>query len=305
MIWQKIQANKGVTLIELMIVLVIAGILVGGIYTLFATQQRSYFVQDRVTGIQQDARAVLTFMARDVRMAGFLSGAGSASGFTDGSTTFAISGFNYALNPVNSTTGPDALTVVLGVDELGVVQSTAGTLVTLNNNVASSNTFVSFDLQSGTLYQATPDGTNVMPVINFPAGDTTVGGKAYGVQAITYQVQNGVLQRAINAGTAQPLAGDGTTTFVEDLQFAYQVEGDTGWYNDPATDFPAGSSQADIEMVRINVTVRTAVADATVQDEVPAAQFNQPAIEDHTTTLAGPDGFRRRVYTTEVKVRNL
>lgn len=305
MIWQKIQANKGVTLIELMIVLVIAGILVGGIYTLFATQQRSYFVQDRVTGIQQDARAVLTFMARDVRMAGFLSGAGSASGFTDGSTTFAISGFNYALNPVNSTTGPDALTVVLGVDELGVVQSTAGTLVTLNNNVASSNTFVSFDLQSGTLYQATPDGTNVMPVINFPAGDTTVGGKAYGVQAITYQVQNGVLQRAINAGTAQPLAGDGTTTFVEDLQFAYQVEGDTGWYNDPATDFPAGSSQADIEMVRINVTVRTAVADATVQDEVPAAQFNQPALEDHTTTLAGPDGFRRRVYTTEVKVRNL
>jgi prepilin-type N-terminal cleavage/methylation domain-containing protein len=304
-IWQKIQANKGVTLIELMIVLVIAGILVGGIYTLFATQQRSYFVQDRVTGIQQDARAVLTFMARDVRMAGFLSGAGSASGFTDGSTTFAISGFNYALNPVNSTTGPDALTVVLGVDELGVVQSTAGTLVTLNNNVASSNTFVSFDLQSGTLYQATPDGTNVMPVINFPAGDTTVGGKAYGVQAITYQVQNGVLQRAINAGTAQPLAGDGTTTFVEDLQFAYQVEGDTGWYNDPATDFPAGSSQADIEMVRINVTVRTAVADATVQDEVPAAQFNQPALEDHTTTLAGPDGFRRRVYTTEVKVRNL
>ena len=305
MIWQKIQANKGVTLIELMIVLVIAGILVGGIYTLFATQQRSYFVQDRVTGIQQDARAVLTFMARDVRMAGFLSGAGSASGFTDGSTTFAISGFNYALNPVNSTTGPDALTVVLGVDELGVVQSTAGTLVTLNNNVASSNTFVSFDLQSGTLYQATPDGTNVMPVINFPAGDTTVGGKAYGVQAITYQVQNGVLQRAINAGTAQPLAGDGTTTFVEDLQFAYQVEGDTGWYNDPATDFPVGSSQADIEMVRINVTVRTAVADATVQDEVPAAQFNQPALEDHTTTLAGPDGFRRRVYTTEVKVRNL
>jgi prepilin-type N-terminal cleavage/methylation domain-containing protein len=304
-IWQKIQANKGVTLIELMIVLVIAGILVGGIYTLFATQQRSYFVQDRVTGIQQDARAVLTFMARDVRMAGFLSGAGSASGFTDGSTTFAISGFNYALNPVNSTTGPDALSVFLGVDELGVVQSTAGTLVTLNNNVASSNTFVSFDLQSGTLYQATPDGTNVMPVINFPAGDTTVGGKAYGVQAITYQVQNGVLQRAINAGTAQPLAGDGTTTFVEDLQFAYQVEGDTGWYNDPATDFPAGSSQADIEMVRINVTVRTAVADATVQDEVPAAQFNQPALEDHTTTLAGPDGFRRRVYTTEVKVRNL
>jgi hypothetical protein len=100
------------------------------------------------------------------------------------------------------------------------------------------------------------------------------------------------------------LAGDGTTTFVEDLQFAYQVAGDTGWYNAPA-DFPAGTSQANIEMVRINVTVRTAVEDATVQDEVPTAQFNQPALEDHTASLTGPDGFRRRVYTTEVKVRNL
>ena len=57
MIRQEIEADKGVTLIELMIVLVIAGIVIGAIYTIFATQQRSYYVQDRVTGIQQDARA--------------------------------------------------------------------------------------------------------------------------------------------------------------------------------------------------------------------------------------------------------
>jgi hypothetical protein len=244
-------------------------------------------------------------MARDIRMAGFVSGAGSATGFSDGTTTFAISGFNYALNPINSAAAPDALTVVLGVDELGVVQSTAGTLVTLDNNVDPSNTFIAFDLQPGMLYQSVPDGTNLISVTNFPSGDTTVGGKAYGVQAITYQVQNGTLQRAVNAGTPQPMAGDGETTVVEDLQFAYQVDGDTNWYNDPATDFPVGKSQVDIEMVRINVTVRTAVEDATVQDEVPTAQFNQPALEDHTASLTGPDGFRRRVYTTEVKVRNL
>jgi prepilin-type N-terminal cleavage/methylation domain-containing protein len=306
MIWQETQANKGVTLIELMIVLVIAAILVGGIYTLFATQQRSYFVQDRVAGIQQDARAVLTIMARDIRMAGLAVGVGGATGFTDGTTPFAISGFNFAVNPTNSDSAPDSLTVVLGVNELGTVQSIAGTLVTLDNNVASDNTFVAFDLQPGRLYQATPDGTNVMPVTNFPGGDTTVGGKAYGVQAITYQVQNGTLQRAVNAGTPQPMAGDGETTVVEDLQFAYQVEGDAGWYNDPSTDFPAGTNQANIEMVRISINVRTAVEDATVADADAAAQFDQPALEDHTTTgLNTDDGFRRRVYTTVVKVRNL
>jgi prepilin-type N-terminal cleavage/methylation domain-containing protein len=306
MIWQETKADKGVTLIELMIVLVIAGILVAGIYTLFATQQRSYFVQDRVAGIQQDARAVLNIMARDIRMAGFVSGAGSTSGFSDGTTTFAISGFNYALNPINSAAAPDALTVVLGVDELGVVLSTAGTLVTLDNNVDPSNTFIAFDLQPGMLYQSVPDGTNVISVTNFPSGDTTVGGKAYGVQAITYQVQNGTLQRAVNGGTPQPMAGDGETTVVEDLQFAYQVAGSNDWiYDDDTAAWPGGSNFADIEMVRINVTVRTAVEDATVQDEVPTAQFNQPALEDHTAGLTGPDGFRRRVYTTEVKVRNL
>jgi prepilin-type N-terminal cleavage/methylation domain-containing protein len=306
MIWQETQANKGVTLIELMIVLVIAAILVGGIYTLFATQQRSYFVQDRVAGIQQDARAVLTIMARDIRMAGLAVGVGGATGFTDGTTPFAISGFNFAVNPTNSDSAPDSLTVVLGVNELGTVQSIAGTLVTLDNNVASDNTFVAFDLQPGRLYQATPDDTNVMPVTNFPGGDTTVGGKAYGVQAITYQVQNGTLQRAVNAGTPQPMAGDGETTVVEDLQFAYQVEGDAGWYNDPSTDFPAGTNQANIEMVRISINVRTAVEDATVADADAAAQFDQPALEDHTTTgLNTDDGFRRRVYTTVVKVRNL
>jgi prepilin-type N-terminal cleavage/methylation domain-containing protein len=299
--------QKGVTLIELMIVLVIAAILVGGIYTLFTTQQRSYSVQDQVTGVQQDARAALEIMARDIRMAGMPIGAGSGTGFTDEINNFAINGFNFAVNPTNSDSAPDSLTVVLGVNELGTVQSIAGTLVTLDNNVASDNTFVAFDLQPGRLYQATPDGTNVMPVTNFPGGDTTVGGKAYGVQAITYQVQNGTLQRAVNAGTPQPMAGDGETTVVEDLQFAYQVHGDAGWYNDPSTDFPAGTNQANIEMVRISINVRTAVEDATVADADAGAQFDQPPLEDHINpaNLNGPDGFRRRVYTTVVKVRNL
>jgi len=99
------------------------------------------------------------------------------------------------------------------------------------------------------------------------------------------------------------LAGDGATTVVEDLQFAYQVAGNTTtWYNTPTE---ASASNADIRMVRINITVRTAVEDATVADAEPAARFDQPALEDHTTGLNTDDGFRRRVYTTVVKLRNL
>jgi type IV pilus assembly protein PilW len=323
------EKEAGVTLIELMIVLAIATFLVAGIYSLFITQSRSYSVQDQVTGVQQDARAALDIMARDIRMAGLAVGYGSGGGFTDGTSSIAINGFNYAVNPVNSNNAPDTLTVVLGAEALGSVLSVTGTMIQVTDdginpknvdyyfknssgNPINEKYYIGFDQQPGRLYQVSSvSGTDII-ITNFPSGSTTTG-KAYGVQAITYSVTAangspglGVLRRNENAGSgAQALAGDEINTFVEDLQFAYQVADDTGWYNDPSTDFPAGKTRADIRMVRINISVRTAVQDATVQDSSSAAKFNQPQLEDHTAGLAVADGFRRRVYTTEVKIRNL
>jgi type IV pilus assembly protein PilW len=320
--------EEGVTLIELMIVLVIATFLVAGIYSLFITQSRSYSVQDQVAGVQQDARAALNIMARDIRMAGLGIGGGSGTGFTDGSNSVTLasnpagSTFNYALEPVNRANAPDTITVIYGAVRLGTVaiSGVTGNSITLTSAVPSdiptTAILIAFDLQKGRLYTGTVSGTTItISSTGFPSGTRTIeGGKAYWVKAITYSVTAsngnpglGVLRRNENTGAgAQPLAGDGINTYVEDLQIAYQVAGDTGWYNDPATDFPAGKTRADIRMVRINISVRTAVQDATVQDAAStAAKFNQPQLEDHTAGLAGPDGFRRRVYTTEVKVRNL
>jgi prepilin-type N-terminal cleavage/methylation domain-containing protein len=301
------KVDTGVTLIELMIVLVIAAVLVAGVYSLFITQHRSYAVQDQVAGAQQDARAALNIMARDIRMAGLAVGAGSGSGFTDGSNPVDISGFKYAVNPANSTTAPDTLTVVLGSEEWGIVQSIAGSEVTLDRNVDSKCGFVAFDLLPSKIFQASAadDDNAQITATNLPSGNIAEEGMAYGVKAITYSVNSGILSRNENTGGGnQPLAGDRINTFVEDLQFAYQVVGNAGWYNSPAN-FPAGRTEADIRMVRINITVRPAVEDATVQQSSPSAQFTQPPLEDHTTNLRGPDGFRRRVYTTAVKVRNL
>ena len=206
--------------------------------------------------------------------------------------------------------------MILGVEEWGGVTAAADNVVTLDSSVDSSATYVAFDLLPGRLFNAgnADDNNNTITAVNVPSGDKIVGGKAYGVKAITYTVTApdgtpglGVLRRNENTGDgAEPLAGDGATTFVEDLQFAYQVDGDTNWYN-ALSDFPAGMTAANISMVRINVTVRTAVQDATVEDAAAAAQFNQPPLEDHTNPadLNGPDGFRRRVHQTVVKVRNI
>jgi type IV pilus assembly protein PilW len=304
----------GVTLIELMIVLVIAAVLVAGVYSLFITQQRSYAVQDQVAGAQQDARAALDIMAREIRMAGFGTGAGSDSGFTDGSNSITISSnpsgdtYQFAVEPSNNATGPDTLTVVLGAVALGTVSGVTVNTVTLTSAAPTTTPVLfSFDLLPGRLYQGSMSDSTTITITStgFPSGTSKIiGGKAYGVQAITYSVTApngspgvGVLRRNENTGSgAQPLAGDGINTFVEDLQFAYQVAGDTtNWHN---TSAEAGTTNDNITMVRINLVVRTAVEDTKDQN------YTRPTLEDHDGSTTN-DGYRRRVYTTEVKVRNL
>jgi prepilin-type N-terminal cleavage/methylation domain-containing protein len=63
--------EKGVTLIELLIVMVIAVLLVGGIYRLFIAQSKAYAVQDQVVEVQQNIRIAMEILLRDLRMAGF------------------------------------------------------------------------------------------------------------------------------------------------------------------------------------------------------------------------------------------
>jgi prepilin-type N-terminal cleavage/methylation domain-containing protein len=63
--------SKGVTLIELLVVLVICTMLIGGIYRLFISQTRAYTVQDQVVEVQQNTRAAMEILLRDLRMAGY------------------------------------------------------------------------------------------------------------------------------------------------------------------------------------------------------------------------------------------
>ena len=62
---------KGMTLIELLVVLVICAVLVGGIYRLFVSQTKAYSVQEQVVEAQQNTRAAMELLLRDLRMAGF------------------------------------------------------------------------------------------------------------------------------------------------------------------------------------------------------------------------------------------
>jgi len=63
-------SNKGVTLIELMIAMTIFLLVLGAIYSTFQSQHKSYLVQEEVAAMQQNIRAAMYHIQREIRMAG-------------------------------------------------------------------------------------------------------------------------------------------------------------------------------------------------------------------------------------------
>jgi len=68
---QSMNNERGVTLVELLVALVIAAITLAGVYRVFISQTRSYAVQDQVVEVQQSVRSAMDIILRDLRMAGF------------------------------------------------------------------------------------------------------------------------------------------------------------------------------------------------------------------------------------------
>lgn len=63
--------QRGVTLVELLVALVISAIVIGGVYHVLTSQSKAYTVQDQVVEVQQSIRSAMEIMVRDLRMAGY------------------------------------------------------------------------------------------------------------------------------------------------------------------------------------------------------------------------------------------
>lgn len=63
--------EKGITLIELLVAMVIAAITMAGVYRVFVSQTKTYAIQDQVMEVQQSVRGAMEILLRDLRMTGF------------------------------------------------------------------------------------------------------------------------------------------------------------------------------------------------------------------------------------------
>ena len=73
--------EKGFTLVELLVAMAVAGIAMTGIYSVYYSQQKSHTAQEEVAEMQQNLRAAMYFMAKDIRMAGCNPTGTASAGF--------------------------------------------------------------------------------------------------------------------------------------------------------------------------------------------------------------------------------
>ena len=95
--------ERGLTLIELMVALAISGIVLAAVTQLFISSNEFYTVQSKVANVQQDIRAAMGVMARDIRMAGYdnFDGPANSSIDTANSTTLEFSYDNATVDSLN------------------------------------------------------------------------------------------------------------------------------------------------------------------------------------------------------------
>jgi prepilin-type N-terminal cleavage/methylation domain-containing protein len=293
--------NKGVTLIELLIALVLSAILIAGIYRVFIHQHKSYATQEQVADMQQNVRVAINRMIREIRMAGFGGKNENVNGNNDIISVFGnVNGFTNIINAENNVVEArlthDRIAVVSAHDQIATLQ---------NNAAAGSNSFrvnftksTRFDkpwrkyicLNGRNNYAIIPTNTDTLTL---EGGATlnenhSAGEPIFIIRAIRYGLRvdgNGipVLFRDLYPNTSDTQR-DTIAEYVEDLRFRYvlvDTPPNTPWENLLAN--PA--KPQDIRGVMIRVQTRTRLSDPELKD--------------------GSGGFRRRTLNTYVDLRNL
>jgi prepilin-type N-terminal cleavage/methylation domain-containing protein len=267
-----LRQNKGITLIELLVALVITGILVGAIYRTFIGQQKTYTVQEQVVDMQQNVRAGINRMMREIRMAGF-GNVSMVLPVTTGGRTF-----NNVVNLDNPAAG--ALTIVSAMRSTTLTGIPATNKITVSSLTDSQGNLL-FDM--GNRKYVSIGGVESYTITNIAGNTLTLSGNltynhpvntpVFGIRAISYQVRvvdgKPTLLRDENmGGGAQPLVDN-----IETLQFGYLDANGNPIANPP-----------DIRVIQVTLRVITNNSDPDYKSD---------------------GGYRKRQIASNVHLRNM
>ena len=319
--------RSGFTLVELMIATVILGLILVYVFGTMVTTQKKAVAVDDTVDLQQAARTIADVLERDLRHTGMMVADAAA-----------ICGVDNRLSPdwffvTNwEVIAPgDDLVPNLGATLVGATTlPSSGTYFNVDSLVMEDGTpepAFDTDLDGTPDSDFDPTGSVILADLNNPERGAACG-------AVTGIQPPNQLRIAVAAGGlgAVPVGGeppiivavpairywvDGSGRMfrgpyllandVEDMQLAYFNDADQDNVVDPneylgdggGPDYSANSvSAADMREVRINLVLRTPLPD-------PEHSTGNPIATENRGPEVTNDGFRRRVYTSVVRLRNL
>lgn len=300
----------GFTLVETLVAMALAIVVLGAIYLTFKSQQDSYIVQNQVSATQQNARAALYLITRDLQMTGYYTNFDSRQYSMDwddlDSDKETIVPLIYARNNIMGGSdgikdSTDLVVIVKASDkgrqmtsgETAIGNVVDGSLRDVDNlRAGKCALLVKRDLSAAEFFEVQEDlGDMILPFMlkeTYEEGDWI-----YRADVIVYYIdddQDHPSLRRKNLGAnegAQVVAEN-----IDDLQLRYRLANGT-WIDgeDP------GFRGQDVRAVEVFLVARTSEVNRGYTDS------NTYAIGDRS--YAPGDGYRRRILHSMVKTRNI
>ncbi len=317
----KMNTQKGLSLVELMVAVTIGLILLAGVIQIFTSNKQAYRVQSAMARVQENGRLAMQLLTQDIRMADFW-GCNSTAGkvinnLKDDAAYLGadardggIFGTDASEGAPSATNRADTVTLQ-GAFGAGIpVISSTGTKFTVpvGNRLQQYDPIVVADCASADLVQitgATPDTTGEVvgaAGIGTP-GNTTPVVKEYTKDAQIYvprRIQYSIRDDATTGERGLYLSIDGTAAMmlvegVEDMQilYGYDTSGDlvadqyvsAATLNIAATAADRFDQWAKVVTIRVELTVRS-------EDNIAAE------------TTAMEDRRLRRNFASTIAIRN-
>lgn len=154
-------SQGGFTLIELSLTLLIGMIISAAVYTAYLAQSRVHRTQDAVAEMQQNIRAAMTVLVRDLRIAGYDPTHKADSGFVDG-----VNFSNGSGDTENVSTSATQISFTADLDEDGEIDLTAEDINGDGNVDIAEMEQISYRLNGTTLerYSTTTGAVKWQPI---------------------------------------------------------------------------------------------------------------------------------------------
>lgn len=323
---RSIHKQRGLSIVEIMIAMLIGLILMGGVMQVFSSTRQSNRVQEATARMQETGRMALEIIARDVRMADFWGCASALGNIVNNLDSTGAGYIDFSAGGIVGTDGgpgsPDSL-ILRGGFNSGLQlqppygpQASANVQVQGGNDLQQGDIVLVSDCSQGDIFQISNANPDTAGTVVHNTGATTSPGnynatnpgcpganahclsKIYGEDAFLFGVQQVAYTIAAGAEGHPALYRNGIELLdgVEDLQILYGEDGDA---NGVADYFVDASQVVDMEAV---VSVRFAIVTRSRGDNLTGGLQQTYSVLGENRTAA--DKRLRQVYASTVNIRN-